>query len=266
MLRHFILPAFLCMQTFLSAEPRTVWAQGVTEQSGWQDFNKAFDGSDDELCWAITAANLIDWWQRQSATTLPPGTPQSSEILHEFSQSFANSGSDPDQALHWWFTGEYAPARDDCAALRKGANGGFLKNALPSGTQLKGDLLTSLRGSQVTADTATATLIHGAQTGAAFWIGVSYVSPKGRPAMHSLNVWGVRYDTSAECSPQIYGIWIADSDDFKTGLTYVPLRVDKGMLIFDCPDHPIYGRISRIELDTLSMLKPSTKDDFRETK
>ena len=92
-----------------------------------------------------------------------------------------------------------------------------------------------------------------ARAGAAFWIGVSYVSPKGRPAMYSLNVWGVRYTTVGE-QQKLCGIWIADSDDYKTGLTYVALKSEGNMLMFDCPEHPIYGRIPGIKIDTLTRL------------
>ena len=99
---------------------------------------------------------------------------------------------------------------------------------------------------------------EGARAGAAFWIGVSYVSPKGRPAMHSLNVWGVRYTTEGE-QQKLCGIWIADSDDRRHAITYVPLKEDGGMLIFHSPDHPIYGRIPRITLDTISVLSPTVE-------
>ncbi len=244
------------LSSALWAEPVTAWAQGVNEQSGWQDFNKNFDSNDSEQCWAITAANLIDWWQRQHPTPLPDTTPQGENILQCFKQSFTNAGSDPDEALNWWFSGEYNPGRPDCAARKENAAGGYLKTSLPAGTALKGSLLTSLRGPQVTAASAASALIDGAQAGAAFWIGVSYVSPKGRPAMHSLNVWGVRFDTADDGTRQIHGIWIADSDDYRRCLAYVPLKEDKGMLIFHDPQHPIYGRIPRIELDTLSILRP----------
>ena len=96
---------------------------------------------------------------------------------------------------------------------------------------------------------------EGARAGAAFWIGVSYVSPKGRPAMHSLNVWGVRHTTEGE-QQKLCGIWIADSDDYRSGLTYVGVREDAGMLVFHCPDHPIYKRIPRIVIDTVSIINP----------
>ena len=236
--------------------PIDQWAAGVTEEGGWKDYNKKFDGRDNEQCWAITAANLIDWWQTQNPAQVPAGAPQGEAILQTFIQSFSNAGSDPDQGLNWWFTGNYQPGREDCAARKENAAGAYLRNTLPQNASLWGSLLTAMRSPHVTAESATKALIQGAQAGAAFWIGVSYVSPKGRPAMHSLNVWGVRHETDASGESRICGIWIADSDDYKTGVTYVPVKTDENMLIFDCPEHPIYGRIPRIVIDTISSLAP----------
>lgn len=239
-----------------TAEPVDAWARGVCEQSGWRDFNKSFNGKDDLQCWAITAANLIDWWQELHADTLPAGTPRGEEILRTFTQSFANDGSDPDEGISWWFTGEYKPGRDNCAALLPDCPGGYLKSLLLPGQKLQRTLLTQMREEQVTAESATKALIDGAQKGAAFWIGVSYTSPKGRPAMHSLNVWGVKYDTTEDGTRQLCGIWIADSDDRVTGLSYVPLKSEGGLLVFNCQEHPIYSRIRDIRIDTITILAP----------
>lgn len=254
MLRHLI-TALICLMSITQADIVTIWAKGVNADGGWRDFDKKFDGSDDEQCWAITAGNLIDWWQTQNADKLPANTPQGRAVVQAFMQSFTNAGSDPDEGIRWWFTGEYSPGRSDCAARREGATGAYLKSLLPDSPTPMATLLTALRGPQTTADRTAASLIDGAKEGAAFWIGVSYKSRQGRPAQHSLNVWGVAYDESDPLTPHICGIWIADSDDHKIGLTYVPLKVDEGMLIFDSSDHPIYGRIPRIVIDTISFLR-----------
>lgn len=240
-----------------TAEPVDAWASGVCEQSGWRDYNKSFNGKDDQQCWAITAANLIDWWQELHADTLPAGTPRGEEILHTFTQSFANDGSDPDEGISWWFTGEYKPGRDDCAALLPDCPGGYLKSLLLPGQKLQGTLLTAMREEQVTAESAAKALIDGALKGAAFWIGVSYTSPKGRSAMHSLNVWGIQYDTLPDGTHQLCGIWIADSDDRMTGLCYVPLKSEGGLLVFNFQQHPIYSRIRDIRIDTITILTPN---------
>lgn len=242
--------------THVTAAPTDIWAAGVSQESGWKDYNKKFDGRDDEQCWAITAANLIDWWQSRNPDKVSPDTPQGEQIMQTFVQSFGNAGSDPDEGLSWWFSGDYTPGRKDCASREESATGAYLQSALPPGKTLRNSLLAAMRGSQVNASTASTALLQGAQAGAAFWIGVSYVSPKGRPAMHSLNVWGVRCDEDNTNGRKLLGIWIADSDDYRTGLTYVPVREDKGMLVFDCPQHPIYGNISRIVIDTISSLAP----------
>ena len=239
-----------------AAEPTELWAKGVSLQTGWYDYNKTFDGSDNEQCWAITAANIINWWQNAHAESLPPDTPKGDAVVRSFVSSFSNAGSDPDEGISWWFTGNYTPGREDCAALHPGNPGAYLKNCVPAGEGIKGTVLTAMRGSQVNAQTATAAFIDGAAAGAAFWIGVSYTSPAGRSAMHSLNVWGVRFSAEGE-QRRLCGIWIADSDDYKSGLTYVGVREDAGMLIFDCPDHPIYSRIPRIVIDTISTVHPT---------
>lgn len=259
MLRHLI-TALICLMSITQADIVTIWAKGVNADGGWRDFDKKFDGSDDEQCWAITAGNLIDWWQTQNADKLPANTPQGRAVVQAFMQSFTNAGSDPDEGIRWWFTGEYSPGHSDCAARREGAAGAYLKSVFPTTSAPPVTLLTTLREPQTTADLTAATLINGAKCGAAFWIGVSYKSPSGRAAQHSLNVWGVTYDESDPTSSHICGIWIADSDDRKIGLTYVPLKEDKGMLIFNSPDHPIYGRMPRIVIDTISTLKPSISD------
>ena len=34
----------------------------------------------------------------------------------------------------------------------------------------------------------------------------------------------------------------------------VPLKKENGYLVFNCPEHPIYGRIPNIKIDTLTRL------------
>lgn len=249
---HILLALLLPAAT---AAPVDVWADGVSQEQGWRDYNKSFDGSDNDLCWAITATNIIDWWQNRHPDVVPATTPKGEEIMRTFVQSFSNAGSDPDEGLAWWFTGEYHPGRPECAARKESATGAYLRNALPDDRPFRQHTLKALRGPTVTAERAATALIEGAEAGAAFWIGVSYTSPAGRAAMHSLNVWGVRVDTAANGSRHLCGIWIADSDDRKTGLTYVPVKADDGMLVFHCPDHPIYSRMPRIVIDTISSLR-----------
>lgn len=253
-MRRLLTIALMLLCSHAPAATETLWASGVTEKTGWRDYNKNFNGKDDRQCWAITAANLIDWWQSHHTTKLPANTPQGEDILRVFTRSFANDGSDPDEAISWWFSGEYKPGRADCAALQPNCPGGYLKPLLPSPKGM-GTLLSALRGEKVNARTASAALIDGAQRGAAFWIGVTGSMHDGRSTMHSLNVWGVCCETDADGTRRLSGIWIADSDDRTTGLCYVPLKVEKDALLFHCPEHPIYGLIPRIVVDTISTLR-----------
>lgn len=77
------------------APAETLWAAGVNEQGGWYDFNKSPDRSDSELCWAITAANLLAWWQEQRADVVCPAIPQKEKVWQVVRDSFNNEGGGP---------------------------------------------------------------------------------------------------------------------------------------------------------------------------
>ena len=54
-----------------------VFAEGVSVSSGWYDVNKLSNGGTDiNMCWAASAANIIQWWQDRyvaAGNTLPSG-------------------------------------------------------------------------------------------------------------------------------------------------------------------------------------------------
>lgn len=72
-----------------AADTVTLWLPGVSETSGWTDYNKTkADTEDDNLCWAASGSNVINWWQNQytGLTDLPP---QGEEIWETFKRSVA---------------------------------------------------------------------------------------------------------------------------------------------------------------------------------
>lgn len=48
---------------------------------------------------------------------------------------------------------------------------------------------------------------------------------------------------------------MADSDDRRRTLHRIPLRESDGMLRFDCPQHPLYGRIGEISVSNYTGLR-----------
>ena len=247
--------AFVCGVPLQAA---TLWAAGVSGETGWFDFNMTFkrgDSGDDLLCWAVAASNLLAWWQDQNAKLVPQGTPTGEKVWSTFQEAIENEGSDPDQGIRWWFSGQYVQQNPGgglrCAAIRNEALGGFYRGAGLEPEQL----LYNGRGSDVTADSLTAVLLRGFGRGDAFWLGASCRRPNGSLFMHSINVWGIDVETGADGQPQITAIYMCDSDDRTRQLHRIPIQREQGMLAFHCPEHPLYGRLGLVTLDTYTGMR-----------
>lgn len=111
-MRYHSLYAF-CVGVLLSSSPAfsgSVWTYGVTQESGWSDFNKSWNG-DTYLCWAASASNLINWWQENSsyASCANNGTPTGENIFRTYVNSFQDLGGAAQYAWEWWYEGSYLP-------------------------------------------------------------------------------------------------------------------------------------------------------------
>lgn len=255
---------FLMLFLIQPVQSVTLWAGGVSAESGWYDFNKSFrrgaDG-DDLLCWAVVASNLLAWWQQQNPGLAGQEVPVGEAVWSTFQSAFENEGSDPDQGIRWWLNGAYVQQNPGgglrCAALRNTAMGGYYRDGGPAPEQL----LYNGRGAGVTAQSLTGVLLRGLHRGDAFWLGASCRRPDGSRFMHSVTVWGADVETNDAGQEQIAAIYMCDSDDRRTALHRIPICESEGMLVFNCPEHPLYGRLGRITLDTytgfrLRMVEP----------
>ncbi len=231
----------------------TLWAAGVSAQGGWFDFNKSRDGADSELCWAITAANLIAWWQTQRVDAVREGTPAGDRVWQVFRESFSNEGSDPDEAMSWWFSGVYEPMQSPdglpSAVLVRQGTGAYY-----SGVDWK-KLLYRDRSPHVSAEMVARAMSEGFARGDAFWVGVSFLKPDGKRYTHAITVWGVDVERDAAGNVCLRALYMADSDDRQHVLHRIPLREVEGELRFDCAQHPLYGRIGEISVDNYTGLR-----------
>lgn len=94
------------------------FAEGVSLESGWYDVNKVKDGTvngDINMCWAATAANILQWWQDryvEQGNTLPEGCPDGKgetyelAIMEVFHSQWDNTyGGHAFHAVKWYFEG-----------------------------------------------------------------------------------------------------------------------------------------------------------------
>jgi len=265
LLGTFLLTSAIAWADASPVTTQTLWATGVSEKEGWYDFNKAADGTESGLCWAITASNLIAWWQNVAgADQLPANVPMGQEVWQTYRTSFTNEGSDPDQGMRWWFSGKYEPTPpatgEQCAAVTRSGVGGYYAHIPEGGDSFLWNLLSRGRGSQVNAQTLSRAFIDGFSAGNAFWIGVSYYRRNGSRHTHSLNVWGADIQTHPNGSQTLIAIYITDSDDGITHLHRIPVTTLNNNLIFHCPTHPLYAKIGTIIITTYtSMHTPGNK-------
>ena len=101
----------------------TVWAQGVTRESGWYDAQKnhPYNGdADDLMCYEARAANLIAWWQKSKyAQRLTSAAPKDIDGIW---QTYANSnqemeGGGTPAAINWKLVPEPTTTTHDLPAL-----------------------------------------------------------------------------------------------------------------------------------------------------
>lgn len=256
---HGIIGVALVWNAAAVAAVQTLWAAGVNSETGWYDFNKNHGGEESRLCWAITASNLIAWWQdNQETAELPPGVPMGEAVWHTYRASFNNDGSDPDQGVRWWFTGGYEPTRpatgESCAVITNSAAGAYYKHSAEDASLLR-KLFYRGRGADVTARTFSQAVYAGLLAGDAFWIGVAYNRPDGSRATHSLTMWGADVELGADGSPAVVAIYMTDSDDGARVLHRIPLQTVDGMPDFVCPEHPLYGKIGKITITTYTGMR-----------
>lgn len=208
----FTLSIFLFASGFASGATNSVFVNGVTEDSGWHDVNKTFDGTDDELCWAAAASNVIQWWQNKQPS-IPGGTPAgmaterySSDIFQVFVESFQNGGGDEADGFVWWLTGDYDPSE---YTMNSGASAaGFWTSLYPDAGIFwnKLDLNDIHQLGEDTKSAFSSTMILNVDLGSAMTFGV-YEAGGGA---HAVTLWGYKLDDS---TGEIVSIYMTDSDD-----------------------------------------------------
>lgn len=214
------LAASVACAPWLQAE--TVWAKGVSKSRGWADADKTW-GNDKFLCWAASAANIIEWWQKRNAgTPLPEGAPSKAEdILKIFSETFIDVGRGADIAWRWYFGGcdlvDIFYARDFRDAGTARTSGRFWEDyvvekcgwANPRDGEVKyvsGGFAADVSADERRADAFAETLVKLLSEGKGVTISLS--SGGKFPQGHAITLWGLEYEKN-----RIKSVYVTDSDD-----------------------------------------------------
>ena len=253
-MRKFTLSAIICPILITLSHAAEVWAPGVSMEGGWYDFNKYAKGGesngtsdylkDDSLmCWAVSAANVIAWWQEQNniqSENWYSTIPQGKDVHQTFVAVFDNDGANPASAFQWWIDGstQNLPNRtsfddnDTSSWTSIDGNtyypgnfysGGFLTDADYTSTPFY-----NIAADPVTiADTKLATngesttlqsraIVEALEEGYALSLEVN--TEDGTVGEHAITLWGVEYTEADNGDITLTKAYITDSDDRYDGI------------------------------------------------
>lgn len=257
-MRKFTLSAIISPILITLSHAAEVWAPGVSMEGGWYDFNKYAKGGDSNgtsgylkddslMCWAVSAANVIAWWQEQNSikseydySTIPQGK----DIHQTFVAVFNNVGGNPAQAFQWWINGtqggtiDYLPQRTDFPDDDESSwtsidgstyypgnfySGGFLTNAYYTSTpfyNIAADPVT-IANTKLATNGQSITLQHRAIVEAlksGYALSLEVNTEDGTVGEHAITLWGVEYTEAANGDITLTKAYITDSDDYYDGI------------------------------------------------
>ena len=265
-----------------------VWAPGVSLSGGWYDFNKYSKGGDSNgtseymkddslMCWAVSASNVIAWWQKQNnvkSENWYSTIPQGKDIHQTFVAVFENDGGNPASAFQWWINGntQNLPARTDFPDDDKSSwtsidgatyypgpfhDGGFLTSTDYTSTpfySISDNPVTIANSSSGDLTVQNRAIVDALSSGYALSLEVS--TNDGSLPGHAITLWGVEYTEAANGDITLTKAYITDSDDYYSGI--VSAGVDGKGYLYGMKIANLAYKITRADgLRTIAIPEPS---------
>lgn len=236
-----------------AAQATTIWANGVSQETGWFDADKSGDTEkDNAMCYAASASNLIAWWQA-SLPQVPAGTPNTVDDIWSTYQNAAKNGATQggvvSNALNWWLSGVYSPTTKDEASRWAVSNislspsselenkdKGFYNEVYNLTNQQIFDFCGYRQEDNIIYSSYSAspfTVNYGDLLNAGMGISLGIKCDKDSNLAHAITLWGVEYDENNVLSK----LWLTDSDDYnikygEVGLFSADVNVVNNKLYF----------------------------------
>lgn len=273
-LKTLLCAALLCVP---AAQAETVWAKGVSVDGGWYDANKSkTNEKDNNLCWAATCSNIIDFWQQRYI--VPSGTPTGGDIWTRFIEACINDvGGNFPCAMQWWIGGDYqgttwttsvngaennrcvytaVPDEDELYPIYTDIStfDGYYWDAIPDSwvgqqyynTNAKHSHLENFLWSSDASESPLDTAIVN-QFSEGMPIALSLASTGGSLTLaHAVTLWGVEYTKDANENITLSKLWLTDSDDYTTRLQSVSVKYGtdgESIWLTDYTNNTDYGHV-----------------------
>ena len=182
---------------------------------GWADADKTPpDSSDDLLCWAAAASNILEWTGFGNVL----GFTDTDQMFGYFKDNWTDKGGLMEYGWDWWFSGNYSgPVVGDTGRLTGSAQPVWSQPDVGTGgfyPELNfDDYFHETWGSSESMSAVDQYLRSGYGTTLAV-----YSPLRG----HAITVWGFEYDVD---DPFYYtGVYVTDSDDKTNALKYYEIK------------------------------------------
>lgn len=185
----------------------------------WHDADKAFDGLDENLCWAAAASNVLSY--NEWSDTGVPAAQSEDAIFQEFKDHWANEGGRVDLAWYWWMYGGWFPDVDV-----PGGGGYWPDGSFP----IWPAAYASYSGSVVYEPGGSYYFVHDRLMDFAnLYLHMGYgaaisIHHPGWTSSHAITLWGFDYDTVLGAYT---GIYYTDSDDRQQRLAWSSISLNQ---------------------------------------
>jgi hypothetical protein len=214
-----------------NASALQIWANGVSQTSGWFDVEKdSVNTEDDLLCWAASAANILAWsgWDAGFANE---------DDIFDFLEveTPIDAGGWQNEAWNFWFTGTQAG----------GHFGGSSHTGFYTTAEYNAALDQDWTNDSIALDIARGWLEDDYGVGLAILNG----------CYHAITLWGIDID---DTTGDYLGVWVTDSDSNKGGPDPRPNNLEYYTASFNSGDNHWYldgicGDAAIVEMDALKM-------------
>lgn len=262
-----LLPIFALCASSLYAADYLVAGVDKNDASTYYDFNKLFDGTDHNLCWAYSASNVLQWWQDKqddyyiSTNSIPDGKTYSdqyaSDIVSTFVKAWGNEGGFEINGFTWWLS--------DVAGSPTGQLGDFDETLyFPEGGGYWSDFVDSTSFIGEERDMAIddtydqyfiETMDNAILAGNGMTLGI-YLN-EGEGGAHAITLWGYGEEDGK------YWLYLTDSDDELDGMFTVDIEYNTTdelwyMQGYGASNDWFVGDVTTLAANVLNVPEPST--------
>ncbi len=258
-----LLPLFALFASFLYAADYLVAGVDKDDASTYYDFNKVFDGTDDDLCWAYSAANVLQWWQDKqsdfyiSMNAIPDGKTYSdayaSDIVSTFVASWVNDGGYEINGFEWWLsdTGCKPLTQDEEMSFPSG--GGYWSDLVSTTTYIGEEI--AIANDNAYEQYFIEVMDNAILAGSGMTLGI-YTEDGGG---HAITLWGYGVDDEDGS----YCLYLTDSDDEISGMFSVDIEYHSEAEVWYLQDYYemdnwFVGDVTTLAVGVLSVPEPAT--------